>query len=252
MIILTEATPNPDALKFRPEMNLTDGASASFERQDFDPSASPLAAALFGLAGVGRVFVAADFITIVREPKGPAWDQLRYEVIALLAEQLASGGPVLGDVAAPTVAADEIESEIRQVLGLHVNPAVAQDGGDIAYDRFEPDSGVLWIRMRGACGGCPSARLTLKAGVERIVRRYVPEVLRVEEAPAADAPAEGGGGRLKRWAQSLIGKSRPAPPTVFTHNGRNAAPAPVRAARPASLGPADVAAADGDISAQAV
>jgi Fe-S cluster biogenesis protein NfuA len=228
LIIFTEATPNPDALKFRPHVRLTDGASASFERRDFEASASPLAAALFEIDGVARVFVAADFVTVIRESKGPAWDVLRYEVMAVMAERLAAGAAALGEVPAPSVAADEIESEIRQVLGLHVNPAVARDGGDIAFDRFDADTGVLWIRMQGACGGCPSARLTLKAGVEQLVRRYVPEVLRVEEAAAADAPAEPGGARLKRWAQSLIGKSRPAPQTVFTHNGRDASPAPVR------------------------
>jgi Fe-S cluster biogenesis protein NfuA len=228
LIIFTEATPNPDALKFRPHMRLTDGASASFDRRDFEPSASPLAAALFEIAGVARVFVAADFVTVVREPKGPPWDALRYEVMAAMAGQLATDAPILVETEAPAVATDEIESEIRQVLGLHVNPAVARDGGDIAFDRFEPDTGVLWIRMQGACGGCPSARLTLKAGVEQLVRRYVPEVLRVEETPGESAPAEVGGARLKRWAQALIGKSRPAPPTVFTHNGRNVSPTPVR------------------------
>ncbi|HEX5378110.1 MAG TPA: NifU family protein [Phenylobacterium sp.] len=223
MIILTERTPNPEAMRFNPQSALTAGESRSFERTDFAPSRSALAAALFALEGVRSVFIAPDFVTVLRDPGGPGWSTLRYEVIAALAAHLASGEPAFAPApdapAAP--APSEIEAEIRQILGLHVRAAVARDGGDILFDRFDPETGTLWIRMVGACGGCPSSQLTLRAHVERIVRRYVPEVLAVDQV-ASDEVAESAPARMKRWLAGF-GKSAGEAParTLFTHAGRD-------------------------------
>ncbi|RAK53833.1 NifU family protein [Phenylobacterium soli] len=223
MLVLTEQTPNPDALKFIPELapgaRLTEGATYALARSGFDAARSTLAAALFGLAGVERVFVAPGFVTVTRAAAGPPWSALRYAVIAAIAEHLASGAPAIADDSPPVEDAgqDPIEEEIRQVLGLHVRPGVARDGGDVLFERFDADTGVLWIRMQGACGGCPSSRLTLKSGIEQIVRRYVPEVARVEEIGGAPAPA--GASRLRRWIEGFGGRGAGARP-VFTHGGR--------------------------------
>jgi NFU1 iron-sulfur cluster scaffold homolog, mitochondrial len=218
VFILTERTPNPEAMKFLPDTRLTDGAAWSFERENFDPLASPLAARLFAVEGVRRIFITPDFLTVSRETVGPTWEDLRYAVIAAIADHLESGAVAVAATAAPPDAEDEIEAEIRQVLGLYVRPGVARDGGEVLFERFDPACGVLWVRMEGACGGCPSARMTLKSSVERIVRRYVPEVLRVEEVMAA--PAEPAGSRVKRWLSGLkdhtVG-SRPR--TIFTRGG---------------------------------
>ena len=225
MFILTESTPNPEALKFVPHADLTDGRSWSFDRADFDEPASPLAARIFALPGVARVFIAGDFVTVTRAPDGPAWSALRFPVIAAVADHLEAGAPAVAasakDEALPE---DEIEADIRQVLGLHVRPTVARDGGEILFDRFDRDTGVLWIRMQGACGGCPSARLTLKSGVEKLVRRYVPEVLSVQESPP-EAPADPGPdsapSKVRRWIEGFRGKGASAPARpVFTHSGR--------------------------------
>lgn len=131
-------------------------------------------------------------MTVTRSPEGQPWATLR---IPAIAEHLQSGAPaVVAEALADTVSLratglmdDDIDAEIRSVLGLWVRPGFARDGGDIVFDRFDPDTGVLWIRMHGACGGCPSSRSTLTAGVERIVRRCVTEVLSVEET-ASQAP----------------------------------------------------------------
>jgi Fe-S cluster biogenesis protein NfuA len=117
-----------------------------------------------------------------------------------------------------TATDEEIEAEIRSVLHLWVRPGVARDGGDILFDRFDAGTGVLRIRMQGACGGCPSSRLTLKVGVERIVRRYVPEVLSVEDVAgdtAAPAPS-----RLTGWLASLPARTEPPKRPIFTYRGR--------------------------------
>lgn len=222
MFISTERTPNPEAMRFDPHAALTSGASRSFDRAGFQAGQSLLADALFTIEGVRSLFIAPDFLTVLRDPDGPAWSELRYQVIAALADHLASGAPsVVAASSAVQTAPSEIEDEIRQVLGLYVRPAVARDGGDIIFDRYDAESGVLWIRMQGACGGCPSSQLTLRAHVERIVRRYVPEVRAVDQAADGEAGA-GAAVRMKRWLSGLARPNgeRPAR-TLFTHAGRS-------------------------------
>ncbi|USQ98536.1 NifU family protein [Caulobacter sp. RL271] len=144
-------------------------------------------------------------------------------MLLALAAHLTSGEPALAD-RAPEVEAgisdDEIVSEIRQVLGLHIRPGVARDGGDIVFERFDAATGVLWIRMLGACGGCPSSRMTLKARVEQVVKRFVPEVTRVEEEPSSATAAPTLGERLKRMLDELGDAPARAPRTLFTRNGK--------------------------------
>jgi Fe-S cluster biogenesis protein NfuA len=224
VFIATEPTPNPEALKFIPHVTLAEAGSWSFERAGFAPGRSALAARIFEIAGVRRVYVATDFLTVTREPDGPEWSDLRYPVIAAIADHLQSGEPAVAE-APPAESEDEgVEGEIRQVLGLHVRPGVARDGGEVVFDRFDPSSGVLWIRMQGACGGCPSARLTLKAGVERIVRRYVPEVTAVEETPSE--PSGGGlSAKVGDWMKRLGEAKGQGGRTLFSHGGR---PLPLR------------------------
>lgn len=216
MLILFEKTPNPDALKFRPHGRLTDGRTWSYRRGDAGADGSPLASRLFELGGVRGVLIAPDHVTVTRDPAGAPWGDLRGPVVATLAEHLASGQPAVTDLGDPSVATDQIEAEIRQVLGLHVRPGAARDGGDIVFERFDAATGVLWIRMEGACGGCPSSRTTLKAGVERIVRRFVPEVLGVEEHVVA---ARSGDGVRPGWLRALRPWGRSRREVTFRHNG---------------------------------
>ena len=216
MFILTEHTPNPEALKFIPHVALTCGAS----RWCASAADAPLAARLFVLDGVRRVFIAPDFVTVTRAPDGPAWSDLRYDVIAAIAEFLETGEAALADhglAAGTPLDDDEVVAEIRQALGLYVRPGVARDGGDVLFERFEPETGVVWVKMQGACGGCPSSRLTLKAGIEQILRRYVPEVLRVEEV--ASEPVAPAGPRWAGWAKAAAAPLQGAR-TLFTHSGR--------------------------------
>jgi Fe-S cluster biogenesis protein NfuA len=214
VFVVTEQTPNPDALKFVPDRPLTDGAS----RWCTTGEGSPLAARLFALGGVRAVFIAPDFLTVTRAPEGPAWAEMRYPIISLVVEHLTAGEPVLAEAAAgETPLEDEVIADIRQVLNLHVRPGVSRDGGDILLDRFDPATGVVWIKMQGACGGCPSSRLTLKAGVERMLRRYVPEVARVEEVPPDLAAARP---RWADWGKASPAGSEASERTLFTYKGR--------------------------------
>jgi len=217
VFILTEATPNPEALKFLPHVRLTDGTTFAARRTEVVADASALADRLFLLSDVSAVFIAEDFLTVTRSRDGRPWSSLRLPVIAAVADHIESGQAAVAHPAndAPSSAGDDIEEEIRQVLALWVRPGVARDGGDVLFERFDAASGVLFVRMRGACGGCPSSRLTLKAGIERIVRRYVPEVSSVEEI-AEPSPA------TLDWRKRLGSASAAGPRNrpIFSLGGR--------------------------------
>jgi Fe-S cluster biogenesis protein NfuA len=189
MFIQTEATPNPNTLKFLPGQVLSSSGSYEFRSAEAAEE-SPLAARLFALEGVTGVYFGHDFLTVTRADEGRDWAQLKAPILAAVMDHFVSGEPLLkadGDSAhghSATVYegdAAQIVAEIKDLLDTRIRPAVAQDGGDITFDRFEPDTGILWLHMRGACAGCPSSSATLKAGVENMLRHYVPEVSRVEQ-----------------------------------------------------------------------
>ena len=192
MFIQTETTPNPDVLKFLPGRDVL-GAGVAEYRNGETAQASPLAEAIFGLDGVRRVFMASDFLTVTRDPDGPSWAQMKAPVLAAIMEHYTSGAPMLRATEDGTGAEGghdqtaydgdtaQIVAEIKDLLDTRIRPAVAQDGGDITFSRFEAETGVVWLHMRGACSGCPSSSATLKAGVENMLKHYVPEVTRVEQ-----------------------------------------------------------------------
>ena len=146
---------------------------------------TPLAEGLFQLEGVAGVFYGADYISVTRDPAGLDWPQMKAPILAAIMDHFVSGAPLMrhgeADSAHSGAEDSEIVAEIKQLLDSRIRPAVAQDGGDILFDGFDEASGVLTLRMRGACAGCPSSSATLKAGVEQMMKHYVPEVTRVEQ-----------------------------------------------------------------------
>ncbi len=184
MFIQTEPTPNPNVLKFLPGRDVAESPT-DFVNAD-EAAASPLAEALFGVEGVTGVFFGYDYVSVTRDAQGAEWSAMKAPILAAIMDQFVSGAPLLratapGSAAAGAVEDSEIVSEIKQLLDSRVRPAVAQDGGDILFDAFDEETGVLTLRMRGACAGCPSSAMTLKAGVEQMMKHYVPEVTRVEQ-----------------------------------------------------------------------
>jgi Fe-S cluster biogenesis protein NfuA len=186
MFIQTETTPNPQVLKFLPGRTVMESGSRDFRSPD-EAQDSPLALEVFGLEGVNRVFFGGDFITVGKIASAE-WDHLKAPVLAAIMDHFTSGRPLFegaGQVEGEETAYDgdtaQIVSEIRELLDTRIRPAVARDGGDILFDRFEVESGTVWLHMRGACAGCPSSSATLKAGVENMLKHYVPEVVRVEQ-----------------------------------------------------------------------
>jgi NFU1 iron-sulfur cluster scaffold homolog, mitochondrial len=182
MFIQTEPTPNPNVLKFLPG-RIVSGTPREFLSID-QAAASPLAEALFQLEDISGVFFGEDYVSVTRTAHGRDWSELKPEILAVVMDHFTSGAPLMreGMETPDDVGEDsEIVAEIKSLLDSRIRPAVAQDGGDILFDSFDLETGVLSLRMRGACAGCPSSAMTLKSGVEQMMRHYVPEVTRVEQ-----------------------------------------------------------------------
>ena len=188
MFIQTEATPNPEVLKFLPGRTVLGDGTRDFRSAD-EAQASPLAADIFDIEGVTRVFFGPDFITVGKHASFD-WPHLKAPVLAAIMDHFTSGRPLFAEEGDQAGGHDEgvyegetaqIVAEIKDLLDTRIRPAVAQDGGDILFHKFEADTGVVWLNMRGACSGCPSSTATLKAGVENMLKHYVPEVTRVEQ-----------------------------------------------------------------------
>jgi Fe-S cluster biogenesis protein NfuA len=187
MFIETEATPNPATLKFLPgQAVMGDRGTADFTSEEA-AGRSPLAARLFQLDGVARVFLGADFVTITKS-NDAEWQDLRPQVLGAIMEHAMAGRPIMAGDEAEYEAEDvdpadaEVVAQIKELLDTRVRPAVAGDGGDIVFRGFR--DGIVKLHMQGACSGCPSSRATLKHGVENMLRHYVPEVVAVEQVEA--------------------------------------------------------------------
>lgn len=177
MFIETETTPNPATLKFLPGRTVMEQGTANFADADA-ATRSPLALRLFGLDGVTQVFFGADFVTVSKADE-TSWSELKPAVLGALVEHFTSGEPLLTGAAEPTAEEedDEVVSQIKELIETRVRPAVAADGGDIIFEAFT--DGVVYLQMHGSCSGCPSSTATLKAGIENMLRHYIPEVVEV-------------------------------------------------------------------------
>jgi Fe-S cluster biogenesis protein NfuA len=188
MLIRTEQTPNPATRKFLPGHPVMEAGTRDFPDAE-GAEASPLAKALFDSGLVEGVFYGRDFVSVTVAP-GVSWNDLEPLVVETLLDHFVSGAPLFaaGSAAGIHVAADsdfeedpadaDIIEQIKELIENRVRPAVAQDGGDIAYKGYK--DGRLYLTMHGACSGCPSSTVTLKRGIESLIRHYVPEVESVE------------------------------------------------------------------------
>lgn len=186
MFIQTQSTPNPASLMFYPGKPVMENGSADFPNARSAMS-SPLAKALFGIDGITRVFFGSDFITVTKSENN-SWDLLKPEIFAAIMDFYTAGQPLFLDLATAAsldTAIHEDDSEtvamIKELLETRIRPAVQDDGGDIEYVGFDPDTGIVKLRMQGACSGCPSSSVTLKSGIENMLMHYVPEVKSVEQ-----------------------------------------------------------------------
>jgi len=182
MFIQTEDTPNPATLKFIPGTAVMKTGTIDFPSAE-DAARSPLAERLFRVEGVTRVFLGSDFVTVSKRADRE-WHVMKPAILGAIMEHFTVGAPILNEEAAPAAASadddNEVVKQIKDLLDTRVRPAVASDGGDIEFDRFE--DGVVFLHMRGSCSGCPSSTATLKMGIENMLKHYVPEVVEVRAA----------------------------------------------------------------------
>ena len=186
MFIQTESTPNPNTLKFLPGRDVMgEGAVADFPSVE-QAARSPLANALFAIPEVARVFFGSDFISVTKREGD--WKHLKPAILGAVMEHFTRGLPLIeggAHEAGETVESyseedSEVVEQIKELIETRVRPAVAADGGDIIFKGFDGGSGVVTLHLQGSCAGCPSSTMTLKNGIENMLRHYVPEVSAVE------------------------------------------------------------------------
>lgn len=183
MFIETQITPNPQTLKFVPGVEVLKSGTWNFTDCN-DAEQSPLAKEIFKIKGVKAVFLATDFITVTKGSEHE-WEYLKPIVLAAIMDHYMSGMPIINVVRevannnnSLTINNDELTKQIIELIETRVRPAVAEDGGDIVFKDFK--KGVVYLELHGACSGCPSSTITLKNGIENMLKHYVPEVEKVE------------------------------------------------------------------------
>ena len=182
-MVQTENTPNPDTLKFLPGKKVSEVGPIEFLKNDKNIKV-PLANKILSIEGTAMIFFGDDFITVKKE-KNLSWDDLKHGIISEINDFYEQGNdvvikkginkPLTESVKTET---DEIINKINEVLDTKVRPAVAKDGGDIEFQSFE--NGVVMVKLKGSCSGCPSSVMTLKQGVQNLLCHYIPEVKSVE------------------------------------------------------------------------
>jgi len=180
VFIQTEDTPNPLTLKYLPGRAVMAQGTADFTDRA-DAGRSPLAHRLFDVEGVDGVFLGSDFISVTRT-EAADWQVMKPAILGVIMEHFIAGRPVIDsdDAAAEESFSEndaEIVGQIKELLDTRVRPAVAQDGGDIVFRSY--DKGIVSLTMQGACQGCPSSAMTLKMGIENLLKHYIPEVVEV-------------------------------------------------------------------------
>ena len=188
MFIQTEQTPNPQTLKFLPGKVVMNEGTAFYQNID-EASDSPFAKRLFGLDGVEGVFFGSDFITVTKS-EGYDWQVMKPSILGGIIDHFNSDDMTVNKSADDKSKKSlednnddsDIVKQIKELLDTRVRPAVAMDGGDIIYNNFE--DGIVYLKMQGACSGCPSSTATLKMGIENMLKHYIPEVQEVRPVDA--------------------------------------------------------------------
>ena len=176
MFVQTEVTPNPNSLKFLPGKKVSN--SGPYEITKKEDIQNDLVRNILSVNGVEGIFLGEDFISVNKNDE-IKWDEIKHIVISFINDFYSDGKEYVIDenIEEPGVNLDEIEQRIVKILDQKIRPAVARDGGDIKFKEFK--DGVVKVQLQGSCSGCPSSTLTLKQGVQNLLRHYLPEVKEV-------------------------------------------------------------------------
>jgi Fe-S cluster biogenesis protein NfuA len=192
VLLYTEQTPNPESLKFVTNRMLFNG-TAEFKEEEFAREWSELAAALYDFPYVKKVYIANNYVTLTKE-FNYSWDDVMLKLKEYIKDYLSEDKPIIKEGFAEEVARldtergdsyqyseedGEIVNQIKELIDTYVKPAVEMDGGNIEFKSF--DEGVVTVIMQGSCSGCPSSTVTLKSGIESMLKRMMPQVKEVRQ-----------------------------------------------------------------------
>ena len=177
MFVQTQNTPNPNSLKFLPSKKVSN--DDPFEITDKNKSNNELVRNILSINGVTGIFLAEDFLSVNKDEK-TNWEDLKHIIISFINDYYASGNEIVIDsnkITSPETQLSEIEKKIIKILETKIRPAVARDGGDIKFKKY--NNGIVTVQLQGSCSGCPSSIMTLKQGVQNLLCHYIPEIKKV-------------------------------------------------------------------------
>ena len=177
MFVQTQNTPNPNSLKFLPSKKVSN--DDPFEITDKNKSNNELVRNILSINGVTGIFLAEDFLSVNKDEK-TNWEDLKHIIISFINDYYASGNEIVIDsnkISSTETQLSEIEKKIIQILETKIRPAVAKDGGDIKFKKY--NNGIVTVQLQGSCSGCPSSIMTLKQGVQNLLCHYIPEIKEV-------------------------------------------------------------------------
>lgn len=175
MIIETQATPDHNVMNFFPPEKILKSGSAEFVDAK-SVRKSPLAETIFDIGGIVSIFITADMISVTKEESAD-WQDLKPQILAEIMDYLSTGEEAVITPAADGSDANVI-NQIKGLISARIRPALKQDGGDIEFKKFE--NGIVYVELKGNCSGCPYAVVTLKEGVEKLLKTYIPQVKAVK------------------------------------------------------------------------
>ena len=177
MFVQTQNTPNPNSLKFLPSKKVSN--DDPFEITDKNKSNNELVRNILSINGVTGIFLAEDFLSVNKDEQ-TKWEDLKHIIISFINDYYSSGNEIVIDgnkTSSTETQLSEIEKKIVQILETKIRPAVARDGGDIKFKKY--NNGIVTVQLQGSCSGCPSSTMTLKQGVQNLLCHYIPEVKEV-------------------------------------------------------------------------
>ena len=177
MFVQTQNTPNPNSLKFLPSKKVSN--DDPFEITDKNKSNNELVRNILSINGVTGIFLAEDFLSVNKDEQ-IKWEDLKHIIISFINDYYASGNEIVIDsnkISSTETQLSEIEKKIIKILETKIRPAVARDGGDIKFKKY--NNGIVTVQLQGSCSGCPSSAMTLKQGVQNLLCHYIPEIKKV-------------------------------------------------------------------------
>ncbi|CCE84030.1 Piso0_004632 [Millerozyma farinosa CBS 7064] len=192
LFIQTMETPSEQALKFLPSVQILKENETREFLSGREAACSPLALKLFSIDGIKTIMFGSNFITVEKANDEIDWSVLKPEIFSILTEYLTNGSPIINEESELSSDVeineedDEIVAMIKELIFTRIKPAIQEDGGDIEFVKFIEENGTVFLKLKGACRSCDSSTVTLKNGIESMLKFYIEEVETVEQISEDD------------------------------------------------------------------